>query len=174
MSNSADTSLQRGRLAVNLAEAAIQKRAARRFKASQDADKKRKQEQAKPQSVRERRERSEGEVAFIADNILIAKDFDIGLELGDEEEKVKVDQEIDSLIGMEQAKEMFTKLRKVVAFVEKTGDRSRLKRSLNMVITGAPGVGRVSRRRGGGCAKYCARMRLYRYCRDSISSKNTV
>ena len=75
---------------------------------------------------------------------LIASDFGIGTSIGHAKLMVEIDREIDDLIGMEEVKAWFIELKKMARYVKATGDRSVLNQSLNMVITGAPGVGKTT------------------------------
>ena len=74
---------------------------------------------------------------------LTADDFGIGNELGESKEKKDlIDKELDKLIGMKEAKEMFQEYKDIVTAVESgIQSRSALKVCMNLVITGNPGTG---------------------------------
>lgn len=71
-------------------------------------------------------------------------DFEVDKRLGSTQLQKQADEEVQSLVGMSEAKEWFKELKKKVAYVEKTGDRTVLKTCLNMVITGNPGTGKTT------------------------------
>ena len=77
---------------------------------------------------------------------LIAGDFGIGLKLGESQEKKDaLDRELERLIGMDEAKELFASYKDIVSAVESgLQSRSALKVCLNLVITGNPGTGKTS------------------------------
>jgi SpoVK/Ycf46/Vps4 family AAA+-type ATPase len=79
-------------------------------------------------------------------HVLTASDFGISEtpSLGDEEEKHRVLQAVDALVGMDAAKAFFRKIAKNVAYVEQGGNVRLLATSLNMVITGNPGTGKTT------------------------------
>lgn len=79
-------------------------------------------------------------------HVLTASDFGISEtpSLGDEEEKRRVLQAVDALVGMDSAKMFFRKIAKSVAYVEQGGSVRLLATSLNMVITGNPGTGKTT------------------------------
>jgi SpoVK/Ycf46/Vps4 family AAA+-type ATPase len=112
-----------GRLAVNLVEAAIQKRA-----------------------FRMDNEREQLALQKHAGQCLLAIDFDIGTSLGDEKSGLKaaVDAELEALVGMGTVKEWFKTLKNKVWLADQTGDRSALKTCMHMVITGNPGTGKTT------------------------------
>ena len=78
--------------------------------------------------------------------VLTADDFGISEQptLGDEEEKAKILQEVDAMIGMENIKGYFRSIEQSVRYVEQGGNFELLKTSLNMVITGNPGTGKTT------------------------------
>ena len=61
-----------------------------------------------------------------------------------EEEKDKILQEVDAMIGMENIKGYFRSIEQSVRYVEQGGNFELLKTSLNMVITGNPGTGKTT------------------------------
>eukprot|EP00929_Paragymnodinium_shiwhaense_P084266 TRINITY_DN45038_c0_g1_i1.p1 TRINITY_DN45038_c0_g1~~TRINITY_DN45038_c0_g1_i1.p1 ORF type:complete len:1715 (-),score=390.58 TRINITY_DN45038_c0_g1_i1:162-5306(-) len=86
-----------------------------------------------------------GGAAEEGNHLLTLADFKTGDSLGgDFEQKLAVDQELESLTGMGKAKEWFKQVRKKVAFVEQTGTRSDLRVCMNIVITGNPGTGKTT------------------------------
>ena len=64
--------------------------------------------------------------------------------LGDAEEKVKVLDAVDKMIGMANAKSFFRQITKSVSYVENGGSVKLLATSLNMIITGNPGTGKTT------------------------------
>jgi tRNA A37 threonylcarbamoyladenosine biosynthesis protein TsaE len=136
-----------GRLAVNLVEGAIQYRALRLDNAEAEA------EQVGTAAV----EGTPGALSSTAQEVevvyeleegrvklLLPIDFGIGKKLGDELLKDQIDQELEQLVGMSEAKQWFQTLKNKVKLVDKTGDRTSLRTCLNMVITGNPGTGKTT------------------------------
>jgi hypothetical protein len=72
--------------------------------------------------------------------VLIGDDFELGKPLGDQKLKDEIQAELDNLVGMEEAKKWFRKLKKKVEYVHRTGDMQILQQCLNLVITGNPGI----------------------------------
>ena len=77
---------------------------------------------------------------------LIASDYGIGLPLGEsQQEKDALDRELDKLVGMDEAKELFQSYKDIIAAVEDgLQSRAALRVCLNLVITGNPGTGKTS------------------------------
>jgi SpoVK/Ycf46/Vps4 family AAA+-type ATPase/DNA-binding beta-propeller fold protein YncE len=125
-----------GRLAVNIVEAAIQQRAVRIDMQQQQ------QQQAATDTSNEDDDDASSTCSTEVSMELAAADFGIGKKLGDELLKEQIDKEVEELIGMGEAKEWFETLKNKVKLVDKTGDRTILKTSLSMVITGNPGTGK--------------------------------
>jgi hypothetical protein len=73
-------------------------------------------------------------------------DFGIGDEPKDsiDEAKDHVDEAVANLIGMVEAKAIFSTYVKKMRYVEMTGDFGVLKKCMNMVITGNPGSSRFA------------------------------
>ena len=78
---------------------------------------------------------------------LFASDFKHALQkngsLGVLDEKQRIDQKIQNLIGMETAKAQFIEIKKVVKYAVRTGDREALKQCRNIVVTGNAGTGKT-------------------------------
>ena len=78
-------------------------------------------------------------------HVLTGSDFGISEtpSLGDEEEKRRVLQAVDALVGMDSAKAFFRKIAKNVAYVDMR--KRQVARDVpNMVITGNPGTGKTT------------------------------
>jgi hypothetical protein len=80
--------------------------------------------------------------------VLTAEDFGIdqqkGPQLGNLEKQREVEAEVDALVGMDNVKEFFTRMKTKVQYIERGGDMSTLRTSLNMVLTGNPGTGKTT------------------------------
>ena len=79
-----------------------------------------------------------------ASNSLIPADFDIGKALGDPELLKEVNEEVQGLIGMEEAKRWLGDFAENVQVSNVTGDKSTLTMSYNLILTGAPGTGKTT------------------------------
>jgi Holliday junction resolvasome RuvABC ATP-dependent DNA helicase subunit len=133
-----DKSAGNGRLAINLVEGAIQKRA---FRIDQ------KQESQEREEGQEGTEQQEGTAQQqVLGQCLLAIDFEIGSNLADGKADLKaaVDAELQALVGMDTAKEWFKTLKNKVWLADQTGDRSILSTCMHMVITGNPGTGKTT------------------------------
>ena len=115
-----DPSGGQARMAVSLAEDAIARRGERIFQAF------------------------EKNVKTETGQILLSDDFNIGAKLGDATLIAQIDNEVNDLIGMDEAKLWFKNLKQMIKLVDKTGDKSPLKVCLNMVLTGNPGTGKTT------------------------------
>ena len=75
--------------------------------------------------------------------------------LGDLDERLKIEDEVQGMIGMESAKAFFLETKEIVQYLESGGNPQILRTSLNMVITGNPGA--VTCGAVFACARVCAR-----------------
>jgi hypothetical protein len=73
--------------------------------------------------------------------------------LGDLDERLKIEDEVQGMIGMESAKAFFLETKEIVQYLEGGGNPQILRTSLNMVITGNPGA--VTH--AGLCLRACVR-----------------
>jgi SpoVK/Ycf46/Vps4 family AAA+-type ATPase len=124
-----DVSKQNGGLGVNLVEKAVDKQANRLVSADgfNDAD-----------------------VASLkaSSAVLTAEDFSIavstGPQLGDPTLQAEMQEEVKALVGLENVKKFFETMKTKVQYVERGGDMKTLRTSMNMVLTGNPGVGKTT------------------------------
>ena len=78
--------------------------------------------------------------------VLTAADFGV-LEypaLGDQDAQQEVLNAVNEMVGMDEAKKFFGRVRKAMQYVEQGGSAQLLRTSRNMVITGNPGTGKTS------------------------------
>ena len=75
---------------------------------------------------------------------LIASDFEIGKELGDEEMRKAAYHEVDGLVGMEAAKAWLKEVKRQIDMANTLGSTQGLKRCYNLVLTGNPGTGKTT------------------------------
>ena len=87
------------------------------------------------------------QIESLRPNVLIAQDFGIAdnLELGaSDKEKAAIEAELEEMIGMDNVKQFFRRMRDTAAFVEMTGKVEALGGCLHLVLTGNPGTGKTT------------------------------
>ena len=86
------------------------------------------------------------ELAIVA-SLLTPEDFGMDLggpKIGDDELIAEVEAEFNKMVGLDQVKEFFFRLKKSVEFVERGGNPRILKQNLNLILTGNPGTGKTT------------------------------
>ena len=80
-------------------------------------------------------------------SILTPEDFSIdkgGPKIGDDELIAEVEADINAMVGLEEMKSFFQRLKRTVEYVERGGNPRILKQNLNLVLTGNPGTGKTT------------------------------
>jgi len=99
------------------------------------------------QSRHHDRARKKELVQRLRPDVLVAQDFGITaeMELGaSDTEKAEVEAELDALVGMDNVKDFFHKMRDTAKFVEMTGKVEALGGCLHLILTGNPGTGKTT------------------------------